>query len=202
MIWPARTHSWWKHMHITQVNHCWVMIIYHNEIHYSQTGSHLYRVNGLQCDDLLICSTYDVFMLMFTCIYLLCFFWGYMSINVPYMEHHLESKCRRKELDKTLPWAQWWNCISKSAKKTKTKNFREFLLHQVLEWTRQQRPLHRSSVLAVSIPLFFMVAHPALGVYLEPNNVYRKSAKVNGKKDNPQHGKVEEQINEVYATYT
>ena len=87
-------------------------------------------------------------------------------------------------------------------KKTKTKNFREFLLHQVLEWTRQQRPLHRSSVLAVSIPLFFMVAHPALGGYLEPNNVYRKSAKVNGKKDNPQHGKVEEQINEVYDTYT
>ena len=47
-----------------------------------------------------------------------------------------------------------------------------------------------------------MVAHPALGGYLEPNNVYRKSAKVNGKKDNPQHGKVEEQINEVYDTYT
>ena len=87
-------------------------------------------------------------------------------------------------------------------KKQNQKNFREFLLHQVLEWTRQQRPLHRSSVLAVSIPLFFMVAHPALGGYLEPNNVYRKSAKVNGKKDNPQHGKVEEQINEVYDTYT
>lgn len=49
---------------------------YHNEIHYSQTGSHLYRGNGLQCDDLLICSTYDVFMLIFTCTYLLFVFLG------------------------------------------------------------------------------------------------------------------------------
>ena len=97
------------------------------------------------------CIYVDIYMYLPT----VCFFWGYMSINVPYMEHHLESTCRRKELDKTLPWAQWWNCMSKSAeKKQKQKNFREFLLHQVLEWTRQQRPLHRSSVLAVSIPLF------------------------------------------------
>ena len=60
--------------------------------------------------------------MMYLCWYLhvltyCLFFLGYKSTNVPYMEHHLESKCRRKELDKTLPWAQWWNCISISAKK-------------------------------------------------------------------------------------
>ena len=97
---------------------------------------------------MLICPTCDVYIYSLTVGYL----FGCMSINVPYIEHHLlESKSRRKN------WTKKLNVHSdETAPQNRPRHFREFLWHH-------SNYAHSDASLSCGAPSFWRLLKDIVG---------------------------------------